>query len=737
MSVAEIKSTLQADTLGFLRQWLPEGKLEGHEYQALNPNRSDTRLGSFSINVHSGAWADFADDAKGGDLISLYAYLFCNGDNSVAVKQLAESLRIDFNQGRAKPSQPVEKPKSSRKSYEGWVQVAMTGTSPTPPAAHFKRGKPVMSWTYVTADDSVLGFVLRFEKSDGSKDVLPLTLWQSPQGVQEWRWAGFAEPRPLFNLHALSSRVDDVVLLVEGEKAATAAMAQLADQPIVVSTWLGGSKAINKVDWQPLAGRKVSLWRDADQPGLVAMESIAQTLTDLGCTLFWVEPDADAPEGWDAADWVSQGEPLIDWLRSHSRSFKPAVKSQAQHPVVHDVPDWADGLFRNDKFKPLPVRDNVFQILCRHPEWQGVIGYDEFSSRSVALKDNPCGIVGELDDMDDYRIGNWLANEVGMIVNNAAQITQGVQMAADANRFHPVRDYLESLVWDGQARVMSWIPTYLGTPADYYHHSVGAFFLIGMVARIYQPGCQMQYMPIFEGTQGLGKSTMLKALCKDPEWFSDSPLNIGDKDAYIGIQGVWLQEVAELDAFNKKDATAIKSFITSASDKFREPFGRRDVRRPRQTVFAGTTNQHEYLKDPTGNRRFWPVEVVSVDLDGLKAVRDQLFAEAVKMFKDGCRWAPTREEEAQYFKHVQEDREIQDPREQKVRQFLNQPANQIKDSFTSLEILEGALDTPVSKLDNGRALATIIGGIMTRLGWKKKRSSDRKITYYIKPENWQ
>ena len=742
MSVAEIKQVLHSNIHGFLQEWLPGGKVESGEYKALNPTRSDDRIGSFSVNLRSGVWADFADDARGGDLISLFAYLFCNGDNREAVRQLGQRLGIGAVGSGSKPvavsdqsARASMSSKSSKSSkFDGWVLSCVREGSPAAPVAHFKRGRHVAQWAYHRADGALVGFVRRFERADGGKEVLPLTIWESPDGSkQAWRWAQMPPLRLLFRLPFVLGA--QKVLVVEGEKSAEAALPFLAGKGVEVTTWSGGSKAVAKTDWRPLAGKQVVLWPDADAPGEKAMEEVGRCLLELGCEVWWVNLPSGLPAGWDCADWaaVNAGADLLDWMRPLLVEFEPDHGSKADSElVVQSGSDasWEAALLRNDKGRLLANRDNVFLILSSHPDWRGALGFDEFAGRTVAVGSNPAGICGEVEDIDDLRIGHWLATEFGLPINNATHIAHGVQMAADLNRFHPVRDYLDRLRWDGVSRLAGWLSRYAGAAECEYVSLVGRFFLIGMVARIFKPGCPMQYMPIFEGEQGRGKSTLLRIL--GGQWFADTGLSIGEKDAYIAIQGVWLYEVAELDSFNKKDATAIKSFVTSQFDKFREPYGRRDVMRPRQVVFAGTTNQHEYFKDTTGNRRFWPVTVGEIDLEALAEDRDQLFAEAVALFKAGKRWYPTRDEEARLFVPQQRDRELSDPRLEAIVQWLETPNNFHRKRFTSMEILEGAWDIPPGRAD--RSVTTAFGMAMRKLGWKTERDGHRQTTYYIRPE---
>jgi predicted P-loop ATPase len=244
-------------------------------------------------------------------------------------------------------------------------------------------------------------------------------------------------------------------------------------------------------------------------------------------------------------------------------------------------------------------------------------------------------------------------------------VGQAVEIFARERSFHPVREWLNSLVWDGVRRIDRWLFVYFGAEAENdaaieYVSAIGKMFLIAMVARIFRPGCQADYMLVLEGDQGILKSSACRALAG--EWFSDSlPENIQSKDARQHLRGKWLIEVSELAAFSKTETEALKAFITRREERYRPPFGRHDVAEKRQCLFIGTTNQDMYIKDQTGGRRYWPVKCTSIDVEGLAGVRDQLFAEAVIRFRMGDRWWPTAADEARFFKPQQEKRQEDDP----------------------------------------------------------------------------
>ncbi|MDH2354492.1 VapE family protein [Bradyrhizobium sp. SSUT112] len=236
-------------------------------------------------------------------------------------------------------------------------------------------------------------------------------------------------------------------------------------------------------------------------------------------------------------------------------------------------------------------------------------------------------------DVDDAYLQSWfhhLALKPTMeAVRNASTI------AAHRNKFNPVTDYLNSLRWDGASRINNLFLTYFNATNETFAHIVGSKFLISMVARAYNPGCKVDTVIVLEGEQGKQKSTALNILAGD-DYFSDGLPDIHHKDAADHLQGLWLIEIGEMAAVKRSDIADVNRFLTTRIDKFRPSYGRHTIASPRTSVFAATTNADVYLKDPTGARRFWPIAVSNtIDLDGLRRDRDQLFAEAVSRYRQG------------------------------------------------------------------------------------------------------
>ncbi len=284
--------------------------------------------------------------------------------------------------------------------------------------------------------------------------------------------------------------------------------------------------------------------------------------------------------------------------------------------------------------KPKPTLQNVC-IILRGEASPDVFKYNEFSGMHVYSRETPWfGREGaELKDIDLVEIKHWLSENYAFEPHTSL-ILEAVQKIANENRFHPVREFLATLKWDGKSRLDTWLRVYLGAKGpDDYLSAVGRKTLVGMIKRVQEPGSKFDYVLILEGKQGCGKSTAVRWLA-DP-WFSDGHINIADKDGVLSMRSVWVKELGELSGMRKADVDQLKEFVSRQADRIRAPYGRMSEDFPRQCIFIGTTNSSEYLKDPTGNRRFWPVAVTKLDRKAFSRDRDQLLAEAVVAYDLG------------------------------------------------------------------------------------------------------
>ncbi|NNM65957.1 MAG: hypothetical protein HKL99_15360 [Burkholderiales bacterium] len=769
----------QAD--GLLAQWLPGGVVRGHEYVCASIAGGAGR--SLSVNLKTGQWADFSADLKGGDLISLYGAIH-GLNNGQAARELAAQLGFDSSIPAPPPGLTPGHAAAKRKSM--WRPVVpVPEHAPPPDFKHWHYTAPHATWAY-RRDGVLYGHVVRFTTGDGGKEVLPLT-WcvdeGDNRGTMRWHWKQWEEPRPLY-LAAGALRGLPVVL-VEGEKCAQAGHALLGDVFDFVS-WPGGSKAWNKCDWSWLAGATVMLWPDADskrvpltpaerdggtdpeskpyfparkQPGMAAMVGIGtilQATQRCSVTICPIPAPGQVADGWDIADAIVEGWDAAR-VRAFLESAKPFVVDDgaaardvgqarasssglATAGAGHDDRAWRAHLLTNDKGAIKAVRENVVLAMEGLPQigvagasgGGGVIGFNEFTNDVIKLRDAPWNSpAGAWSEVDELKMGEWLVRHHHMPSMPRGALEESVRVIAFNNRFHPVRQYLQGLRWDGVARLETWLMRACMDEDEWdiqrnrlhaYLARVGTWFIQGMCARVMQPGVKFDWMLILEGRQGMRKSTLLHTLAGD--YFADTGLVLGDKDSYQQLQGRWLYEFAELDSFGKAEVTKIKSFVASASDYFRASFDRRARDYPRQVVFGGSTNEDHYLTDPTGNRRFWPVRVEKVvDIDWVSSVRDQLFAEAMVRVAKGKRMYPSPDEERDLFEPQQQLRAVENAIEVSIgRYFYDNTDGQIISETTLVELL-GKIGIGVEKLGPGRYHEKQAAAALRRLGWEEGRSS--------------
>jgi predicted P-loop ATPase len=312
-------------------------------------------------------------------------------------------------------------------------------------------------------------------------------------------------------------------------------------------------------------------------------------------------------------------------------------------------------------------------------------------------------------DEDVTAVQEWL-QRAGLTSVSKDTVHQAVDLHARVRAFHPVRDYLNALRWDGKPRVATWLHDYVGATQDAYAEGIGTMFLIAMVARVFKPGSKADYMLVLEGPQGTRKSATCAIL--GGHWFSDSlpDLRGGGKDVAQHLNGKWLIEIAELSALDRSEAAALKAFVTRAVERYRPSYGRKEVIEHRQCVFIGTTNKTAYLRDETGGRRFWPVKCGIIDTVALVRDRDQLFAEAVALYRQRTRWWPDAAFEAQHIKPEQDARYEADAWEEDIGKFLTG-----KERTTVSQVARDGLHILTPKL--GTTDQRRISAALEQLGW--------------------
>lgn len=391
----------------------------------------------------------------------------------------------------------------------------------------------------------------------------------------------------------------------------------------------------------------------------------------------------------------------------------PPADFPADDPPGDDPPpDWEEDLLTK-KGEISPCLANAELVLSCMREWRGAIGYDEFAEKTVFRRALPCErngqASGEWTDHLDATAAIWLQRKWG-VEFSPGTVGQAIEVLARRHRFHPVRDALAALPpWDGIRRNQDWLSDYLGVEKTAYTQLVGAFFLRGMIKRVMEPGCKFDYCLVLEGEQGRGKSTAARILSW--HWFADTDLDLGNKDSLMALPGHWVYEIAELGSLMKAEERKQKSFLSRQDDEYRPPYGKRIIKVPRQSVFIGTTNEEEYLKDATGARRFWPVMCGGeFNLDGLMAVRELLYAEALHDYRNGERCWPTHDEQRALFNPEQAKRGMPEPFEDYLYKWVN---DQVA-PFSMADVAAGPLNLTPDKLTP--AVVTRIGITLRKLG---------------------
>ena len=336
--------------------------------------------------------------------------------------------------------------------------------------------------------------------------------------------------------------------------------------------------------------------------------------------------------------------------------------------------DWRAKLKVTDKGGIAQSIENTVLILSNDPALRGCLAFNEMDHNIVVRRDLPWRKVKSTSqwiDADDAALRYHLERVYGLTGKD--RIFDAVNVVANQHSFHPVRDYLSGCTWDGVPRVETLLIDYLGAEDNEYTRAVTRKTLVAAVARIYRPGCKFDYMLTLRGRQGLGKSALIAKL--GGTWFSDTFTTMQGKDAYEQVQGVWVMEVGELAGMRKAEAETIKLYISKQTDRFRPAYGRRLQEFPRQCVFIGTTNESQFLRDTTGNRRFWVVDTpndpeLSIWEDLTDEVIRLIWAEAVELYKKGESLFLSRHLE-KMAREVQESYEEENPRAGLIAEYLD------------------------------------------------------------------
>lgn len=569
---------------------------------------------------------------------------------------------------------------------------------------------------------------------------------KGPDG--EWVWGLKGARNVLYCLPEIVGSPQ--VFVVEGEKDANSLRAM--GMPATTSPMGAGNNKWKPEHTKTLKSKRVAVFADADFAGRNHAAQTVNSLLGQAKAVYLLE----CPEPHnDVSDWIAAGatqEDIVERVAEKVRNKQevtepiplsvaepappaqatPADNGGAPPNPAHDEPgghlSWRKGLILNAHDQPKPNIANVLHALRAAPVLQGIVRFDTFTQRTIVHGQTPWGsrLEERWADSDDVFLAEWLQREG--INAGVDTVTQAVTAIAQKNPFDVLADWLNALTWDGTPR-LDTAARFFGAPDD-LSCSLVRRWLISAVARGLQPGVQVDHVLVLEGNQETRKSTALRALFDpmDKGWFRDSLPPLDSKDAELQLIGAWCIEISELDSVNSRRAEVerVKAFITRRTDSYRAPYARRVQDHPRRTVLAGTTNERQYLKDSTGNRRWWMIPGGKLDIPGITRNQEQLWAEAVQQYKAGETWWFEPEDAANVeIREMQEDRRSENPWEADVLLYLSHEGR-VGVTLPQLFLL---VDLPLVK--QNQAHANTMFKIVNSAGWVKK-----KIRVHNVQKNW-
>jgi putative DNA primase/helicase len=587
---------------------------------------------------------------------------------------------------------------------------------------------PGTVYDYRDTDGSLLFKIQRIEASTDDAGE-PVRKSFRPYTWRNGRWSakGWPAPRPLFGLELLTP--GKRVLLVEGEKACLAARQLLPSH--VCMTWAGGAAATKQTDWSALVGYDVDLWPDADAPGAAAMAQIAGLLLPhVGESQLRLLKQDGQPDGWDLADALAEGWDTARVIEHVKRPGGVHTFGTLQVGKPHDggkppidVGDdksssiytqyEALGLSRNSGGIVYANEANALKVLAGHAQFKGKLWINEFSARMMIDTADGARV---FDKRDAIQALVYMQDVLGIHKMALSAVERAAVMAGYLDTRHPLKTWLSELTWDGVPRMATMMSDAFGMGQDDYTAAIGRCWLVSMIARIFDPGCKADCMPVLMGGQGEFKSTSLSVLAG--EYFLESHYDpIRKREDFLGsLQGCWLIEIPEMHKIggNHDNTDEIKGILSCSTDSFREPYGTHVRVYPRQCIFSGTTNREQWNPDPTGGRRFWPGWVRGISLDYLREQREQLFAEALYAWRGGVLWYDPPLELATA---AQESVRITDEWETLILDYVHRCGKQ--NGVSVSELLQSCLD--IKPIDWSRPAQNRVGAALRATGYMRKQ----------------
>lgn len=624
-----------------------------------------------------------------------------------------------------------------------------------------KLGAPFADFLYRTPAGRDILHVTRYKRApDASAPALddgPITrfwTWSASEG----KWGmGKAAPRPalLWQADLLCASPELPVYLFDSEEAAQAFQSLLTEHDIeaLATTWAGGAAYAPQIDLQPLAGRGVMLWPAKSSEAQAVMLQISgrlfRLLDESGHSVGFVRVSDDKPTHWDVAQAVKDGwgwDAISEFMDRNSISLEEApshtmsavnrpsrltkplieisVAAQGEPPLRRIkalngsmTSRWREyGVSLAPNGYPHMNIYNVGKVIAFHKGAYCDVWMDEFHNKIMTAETDSTH-AREWTEADTLEFTRFIQDPEGVNLSNASPriVHEAVVLAASKNKRNEVREWLEGLVWDGMERLDTAFPLGWGTEDSAYYKAIGRCFIMGAVARILQPGCQVDTLPVFEGPEGIFKSSALMTLASD-QWYDSPTYELGDFDFLQSLSGKWILELAEMANLNGAKGDKIKAVITRRHDTYRSSYARMPMTHQRMCVFAATVNDEEWNNSQFGARRFWPVECSKIDLGLIKEMREQWFAEAVARVNRNEKWYDIPLDD---LKTEQAKRVPSDLWDNAVVEFLFRVQETSLDQVARVALsLEPVQQTPPVKHR--------ITAILKKSGWHSCRSHDGK-----------
>lgn len=475
----------------------------------------------------------------------------------------------------------------------------------------------------------------------------------------------------------------------------------------------------------------LAYWLPAGTPWEAALEVLRPSLAAMDCE----------PEGLDA--WVEVAR--IKYARQSAARAEDDARRAASDAAVREIAravagraaptlddaraagaNWESLLILTQEGGAKVCEHNARLYVACSPELAGTISWNEVAKR-IDVRGGPMdGVPGEVLDV---ALAGWLQRQKAFGAA-AGMVGRAVHQVARENPRDPIAEYLGEVAWDGVERAADFLARYFGAEGDpAYLAAVSRKWLLSLVARGLVPGCKVDTVLVLEGAQGVGKSSAFEALVGSA-YFLDTTIELGEKDAMMSIGASWLVELGELASLRRAETPRVNQFITSRVDRYRPPYGRATVEAPRRCVFVGTTNEDNYLRDRTGNRRYWPVRVRKPDVDAVARDRDLLLAEAVAMFRRGDPWWLDARETAIAAVETEGRLEASAAEEAIDRWWRALAPAQRPRRLSLVDVAEQAMSIPPSKIDH--RTRTDIGYAMARLGFRyvMRREEGSRVRFY-------